>query len=718
MAYSISTHYAGQGLLDSFSFLTGHDPNNGFVNYQSREDALAKNIVSIDEFNRVKLGVDSVNTYSTNDGGRPSVRLTSYEGFTHGLFIADFEHMPASTCGSWPAFWAFNNADDGANWPVGGEVEIIEGANTVQRNLFSAHTTAGCKAPTTGFTGDQSRTTCEPTPENFGCNYAAPTSDTSSYGDTFNAGGGGVYAMEWDSDALKLWHFPRSNTPADIKMAPVVSPNPENWGPPQAIFGGSDCDADTFFFNMSLVININFCGDYAGNVWGKADKCNLLAPTCPEFVAGNPGAFENTFWNINYIDIYQKGAPNNMTVPPIFPNTTTTASSLPPISNATAAPSGPVPSNTRTVTISTVTQVISTVEPTSTGGGLADPSTINDYTLLGCFGSAGGYQSFSQIASVPNMDNEACVGSCKGRKYAGVYNDTCYCADALGDAAAVANALCDTPCPGNGGEICGGVLDPSEMTGAGLSNSTLRTNYTLGGNTTLSPRYHHRRAAPPTILLTLYGDLSSASVPADAPAMGGSLDLPPSSSTTTPATTPSNATATATTTTAVTVTYTTVCATNPALLVELEYCTTMTYPIPIPNPTPFPTANASVPLAATVPMTTCTQTCAACGPGGESTVTLTVPAAVATGGADVVVTAVSVQTVVPVAVSSYNNSNSGNGNVSIALAAATLANGTVSSIGGTGAMPVTAGARRVVAASLGWGLGVWFGALGVMLLVL
>lgn len=57
----------------------------------------------MDRTGAVKLGVDSVNKYSVNDVGRPSVRLTSYAGYTHGLFIADFQHMPASTCGVWPA---------------------------------------------------------------------------------------------------------------------------------------------------------------------------------------------------------------------------------------------------------------------------------------------------------------------------------------------------------------------------------------------------------------------------------------------------------------------------------------------------------------------------------------------------------------------------------------------------------------------------------------
>ncbi|KAH9897221.1 glycoside hydrolase family 16 protein [Xylariomycetidae sp. FL2044] len=746
MAYSLTTHFAGQGLLDSFSFFTGDDPSNGFVDYQSRDSALAQNLVGIDELNRVRLGVDSTNTYSTSDKGRPSVRLTSYDGFTYGLFIADIAHMPASQCGTWPAFWAFNNADNGEDWPAGGELDIIEGANTAQRNLISAHTSVGCEAPNTGFTGDQGATNCGPSLENIGCNYAAPTTDTSSYGDAFNAEGGGVYALEWDSEDLKLWHFPRSAIPDDIRLAPVVTPDPSSWGPPQAIFGGSGCDADNYFYNMSLVINTNFCGDYAGRVWGNADQCNILAPTCKEFVAANPGSFKSAFWNINYIDIYQKAG--NLTIPPNFPNRTSSVTN--PISSATQVPVSAnisasntemsttmvpgtnatvTPSNTRTITLTTVTAVISTAEPTQTGGGLNDPATINGYTLLGCFGSSAGYQSFTQIASFATMDNEACVASCAGRKYAGVYGETCYCADILGDASAVDNDMCDTPCPGNPLEFCGGVLDPAEVAGIGMgggsasvgigmaTNSSFLANFTLGGNSTsgtLARRARlpslYRRAAPSNILLTVYGDVGAEPVPPGAPAMGGGSSDDPVMATTSAI--PS------TVTTAITVTYTTVCSTNPALLVEAEYCTMVTYedcgctqmaeaPSSSFNPTAMTTTMAQPsPIIAAVPsevpMTTCTETCDACGPRGESTVTLTVPLAVASAAAATATKEVVVQTVIPVVVGAAVN--------------ATRNGTTITPVAAQDMVPVAAAAAAVrVGTVVGWGVGLWLGLFGVFL---
>lgn len=71
--------------------------------YQNQTAALDMGLVSISSNNHVKLGVDSSNVYQTTDTGRPSVKLTSKQGWTHGLFIADFDHMPASACGTWPA---------------------------------------------------------------------------------------------------------------------------------------------------------------------------------------------------------------------------------------------------------------------------------------------------------------------------------------------------------------------------------------------------------------------------------------------------------------------------------------------------------------------------------------------------------------------------------------------------------------------------------------
>ena len=103
MSYSLANSYAGNNLISGFDFFHGQDLNNGFVKYQSEEDAKAMGLWSIDSAtNAVRLGVDDTNIYPLS-GGRPSIRLESKEAYNHGLFIADFSHMPASQCGVWPA---------------------------------------------------------------------------------------------------------------------------------------------------------------------------------------------------------------------------------------------------------------------------------------------------------------------------------------------------------------------------------------------------------------------------------------------------------------------------------------------------------------------------------------------------------------------------------------------------------------------------------------
>ncbi|KAI0117085.1 glycoside hydrolase family 16 protein [Daldinia grandis] len=696
--YSLATHYAGQGLLDSFSFFTGNDPSHGFVDYQSKEDALAKNLVSVEsDYNSVRLGVDSSNTYSTSDKGRPSVRLTSDDAFTHGLFIADIYHMPASTCGTWPSFWAFNNEDNGAEWPSGGELDIIDGANTAQRNLYSAHTTTGCKSPSAGFTGKQGRANCSPTLDNTGCNTVSPPSDTTSYGDAFNAEGGGVYALEWDSEDLKLWHFPRSEIPDNIVYAHVLGPDPSTWGPPQAVFGGSSCSPDQHFFNMSLVLNTNFCGDYAGKIWGEADQCNRLAPTCEEFVAGNPDSFQGAYWDINFIDVYQMGPLSDLTIPPLSANIA--SSSIPSTSSTTEAPTGVVPTHTRTITLSTV-------GPTETSSPLIQPKDINDHTLLGCFQSHESHGPFSQVKSIADMDNEACVSACSGYKYAGVQGDTCYCADTLEGASGVENERCNTPCPGNGQETCGGLVDsPSTRS---LSSHFLPTN----SSASASQAYQH--TATGNTLLTVYGNLSNEPAPPAAPAMGGSHHHRP----------PTKPAHNAAVTTDVTITYTALCATNPAKLVEVEYHTAVTYTQCTctksqPEP-PYPTTKTPPPAAlAAIPMKMYKATCQACGPHGESTVTLTMPIAVYTSR--VIVTATAVQTVVPLV---SNGTGFANGT------AAAVAMATLTPPPPPSPRPSSSSNRKPLVAAapprsetpsapqlVGWGLVAWFGLFGIMLIL-
>lgn len=125
-----------------------------------------------------------------------------------------------------------------------------------------------------------------------GCGVTAQAGK-STYGESFNSQGGGIYATEWTSDHIKVWFFPRNATPWDIHRG---TPEPSSWPKPQAIFKGSlSCNIDTHFANQSLIFDTTFCGDFAGGVWGNEGGVCSQGGTlsCEEFVAENPGVFKD-----------------------------------------------------------------------------------------------------------------------------------------------------------------------------------------------------------------------------------------------------------------------------------------------------------------------------------------------------------------------------------------------------------------------------------------
>lgn len=88
--------------------MKGNDPTGGFVDYQTRDNAQRRSLIGYNANTAQNfMGVDSMTVYSTAqtpaNRGRSSVRIESKKSYTHGLFIADISHMPASVCGTWPA---------------------------------------------------------------------------------------------------------------------------------------------------------------------------------------------------------------------------------------------------------------------------------------------------------------------------------------------------------------------------------------------------------------------------------------------------------------------------------------------------------------------------------------------------------------------------------------------------------------------------------------
>lgn len=293
--YNLVDTYDSGNFFSSFNFYTGSDPTHGFVSYQSQSAASSAGLINTNN-GQVYLGVDHTTTNPSS--GRASVRVTSNKAYTHGLFIADIAHMPGSICGVWPAWWLF-----GPNWPNSGEIDVIEGVNLAGTDTITLHTAAGCTINTAGSQAGTQLTNsdCNANNGNDGCGVTTTTAN--AYGNAFNSVGGGVYAMQWESSGIYVWFFQRGSIPSDITSGHPVT---GNWGLPIVAFnGGSGCNIDSFFANENIVFDTTFCGDWAGSVWGSG-SCASLASSCQTYVAGNPGAFSNAYWEINSVKVYQQ----------------------------------------------------------------------------------------------------------------------------------------------------------------------------------------------------------------------------------------------------------------------------------------------------------------------------------------------------------------------------------------------------------------------------
>ncbi|KAI0391204.1 glycoside hydrolase family 16 protein [Xylariaceae sp. FL0594] len=290
-SYVLADSYDTSTFFDGFEFFTGPDPTSGFVDYVDASTANATGLAGYAN-NGIYLGVD----YQTANPpkGRQSVRLSTRKSYTRGLIIADIAHQPAQACGAWPAFWTV-----GPNWPHSGEIDIIEGVNMQETSAITLHTGSGCKfskaswsAKDCGSPGDASQ----------GCGKSSQ--DHRTYGAKFNEIGGGVYAVQWTSNAINVFFFPRSGSiPADLQAG---SPDPSKWGTPLASFSGGSCDIDSFFSNHQIVFDTTFCGQWAGTVWNQDAVCAAKAPTCQEYVAKNPADFQEAYWLINYVKVFNE----------------------------------------------------------------------------------------------------------------------------------------------------------------------------------------------------------------------------------------------------------------------------------------------------------------------------------------------------------------------------------------------------------------------------
>ncbi|KAI4600997.1 hypothetical protein KJ359_013162 [Pestalotiopsis sp. 9143b] len=388
-SYAVTEVYNATNFFDKFGHFVSVlgkttldvDPTSGYVQYLDRDDAIQSGLMSIDG-DEVYVGPETSQTYNPYGYGRKSVRLESLSTYNHGLFIADFTHLPTPTCGAWPSFWMF-----GAPWPTKGEIDILENWNDLEFNRNTAHVDSPdvigkCTIKSSDMTAAliESHNCYDKTPgqyDNQGCSADSP-------GLPFGLSEGGVYAVEWTSDYLKIWSWTRALAPLDIQLG---HPLPLTWGVPDFMI--TDCNVDQAFQDMKLVLNIDFCGVAgADGIWDSC-KASTGYDTCTGYVAENPEAFKDSYFKIADFKVYEQREDVVTTSSSSSSYTTSTTSSVPSssssdVSSVIKTSSELTTSTVYTTRVHTVTSCAPTVTncPAGSGGEVVVTETIPLYTTV------------------------------------------------------------------------------------------------------------------------------------------------------------------------------------------------------------------------------------------------------------------------------------------------------------------------------------------------
>jgi hypothetical protein len=298
LVYRLEDDIVGRKFYDAFIFENIPDPTHGRVHYVDKPTAISENLTFAKDDTFI-LRADDKTVLHPQGPGRKSVRLRSVDTYTRMLLIFNVRHMPQG-CGTWPAIWTV-----GPNWPHGGEIDIVEGVNDQHPNGAALHTDFGCRMPgRRQQLGTSAHNDCNAYLNwNSGCGVKFPTAE--SYGPPFNRNGGGWYAMERSSTHIKVWFWPRNGgIPFDVQSG-ADSVNPDDWGTPTAYFPNSKCDIDRHFAAQFIVINLTFCGDWAGNTYAQSG----CPGTCVDYVNRNPRAFTDAYFDLASLKIYKRQAP-------------------------------------------------------------------------------------------------------------------------------------------------------------------------------------------------------------------------------------------------------------------------------------------------------------------------------------------------------------------------------------------------------------------------
>lgn len=339
--YQLLERQEGNDFFTYYDFYEGRDSvgSNGFNTYVSQNRARSIGIVNVtfSPGNNASSFV-YMGSSPTSDGPRESIRLEGRRRFNRGLFVIDIHHMPVG-CGVWPAIWL----TDESQWPLNGEIDIVEGVNYQSRAKTALHSTRTCvmdDVPLGTMTGTWD--TAQGIPDkktgipdmtlrearncfvydprqwlNQGC---VVMDSKGSLGIPLNNQGGGVFVLEWDpmNHHIRTWVFAsHSQLPANLQASldtvdnpERVAPDPDLWSLPYGFFPigqGTNCPSN-HFKHMRLVVNTAFCGSVAGNRFHLDCKQQVAAnfSSCNEWIKSQPRDLKEAYWKIRGIYVYER----------------------------------------------------------------------------------------------------------------------------------------------------------------------------------------------------------------------------------------------------------------------------------------------------------------------------------------------------------------------------------------------------------------------------
>jgi hypothetical protein len=244
-----------------------------------------------------------------------SIRINTEETYNSGLFIAKIDHIPEGN-GVWPSFW-LTSVETGENvWACGGEIDIIEGVNSIDAkssiNVSTLHT-----SDKNGKTCMNGKTPCNsssrPDLTGCGCNGESSCPDIGcpiiskikdSFGHGYNANNpGSIYACELTDDGeVNIWFFRKGHDDSTIKDIDNGIINISNWNTKVAQF--EKCKGQ--FEDLHLVFNTAICGYWAGNTYPKDHSKSPCEKCVSDMSSTNNNPLENAYWLIDYVKVYKK----------------------------------------------------------------------------------------------------------------------------------------------------------------------------------------------------------------------------------------------------------------------------------------------------------------------------------------------------------------------------------------------------------------------------